>query len=78
MHGLANFKVNKSITCSRLRPVLPMILVRNQIRDMLGRERQAKLDSEELCKNSGLPSNKNSSLCTKYWYAGNVQTLRLL
>ena len=57
--------------------LLPMIQVRNQIRDMFGGETGKITFGRIKCKFRAL-NNKNSALCTIYWYIGKVQTVRLL
>jgi hypothetical protein len=57
--------------------MLPMILVRNYIVDMLGGE-IGKTASRRIKNKFSASGNRNSSLCTIYWYIGRVWTWRLL
>jgi len=58
--------------------LLPMILVRNQIRDMIVGE-IGKITFRRMKYKFRTSSNKNSSLCTihVYWYNWRVRTSRL-
>ena len=57
----------------------PMILVRNQIRDMFGGE-TGKITFGRIQYKFGTSDDKNSSLCTihVYWYSERVRAARVL
>jgi len=63
------------LICSKT--VLPIILVRNQIRVTLGGE-IGKITFGRIKNKFRTSSNKNSSWCTVCWYIGRVRTARLL
>jgi len=68
---LCNFKIDIQ------GEMLPMSLIWNQIRYMLGGERD-KITLGKIKYKFGTSRNKNSALCTTYLYTGKVQTPRLL